>query len=142
MAYEDIDEKLIKVECGDFNAYREIIIEGCGSLYLYASMIKDSKADRIRLVRETYMIAWNRLIRLEMTGRFDIWLKSILWQHAAVEEGKTEAEVREFAEDKVNLLLKSAFREAENYWYLPSIDRQLLAASIVKEIKGGNTRKN
>ena len=142
MVYESIDERIMRVKCGDMAVFEDLILEGCGSLYLYAAMIKDSKAERFRLVRETYMIAWDRIRALEIPTRFDIWIKGIMWKQAAIEEGKTETEVKELAEDRVSTLLKRAFREAENYWYLPLDDKRLLAAAVMSDIRCGRSRLN
>lgn len=142
MVYDRIEERIMRAKCGDTDVFEELIIEGCGSLYLYAAMIKDSKAERFRLVRETYNTAWNRITALEIPGRFDLWIKGIMWKQAAVDENRTDAEMRELAEDRVSSLLKKAFEEAENYWYLPLKDKKLLAAAVMSDIRCGRTRMN
>ena len=60
MQYEYLEERIMMSKCGDLKAFEGLILEGCGSLYLYAAMIKNTKNERIRLVRNTYMTAWNR----------------------------------------------------------------------------------
>ena len=142
MVYERIEEKIMRAKCGDTAVFEELIMEGCGSLYLYAAMIKDSKAARFRLVRETYNVAWNRITALEIPTGFDVWLKGIMWKQAAADENRTEAEIKELAEDGVSALLKTAFQEAENYWYLPLKDKILLAAAVMSDIRCGRTRMN
>ena len=141
MQYEYLEERIMMSKCGDLEAFESLIMEGCGSLYLYAAMIKNTKGERIRLLRNTYMAAWNRLQMLEIPGRFDLWIKSLLWKQAAVECDGTEELIQKIAEDGVNELIKRAFKEAENFWYLPLDDKSRLAQTVIDDIRRGRNTK-
>ena len=140
MQYEYLEERIMMSKCGDLKAFEGLILEGCGSLYLYAAMIRGTKSERIRLVRNTYMAAWNRLQMLEIPDRFDLWIKNLLWKQAAIECQEEEESIQKIAEDGVSDLIKRAFKSSENYWYLPLDDKNKLARSVINDIKSGKDR--
>lgn len=140
MQYEYLEERIMMSKCGDLKAFEGLILEGCGSLYLYAAMIKNTKNERIRLVRNTYMTAWNRLQMLEIPGRFDLWIKGILWKQAAIECHEEEEVIQKIAEDGVSNLIREAFKSSENYWYLPLDDKYSLAETVISDIQSGASR--
>ena len=135
MQYEYIEEKVMLSKCGNLDAFSQLIMEGCGSLYLYAAMLKNTKTERIRLVRNTYLSAWGNISCLEVPDKFDLWLKGILWKQAAIETDGEEEEMRVLAEEGVNTLIKEAFKSAENYWYLPLQEKERLAYSVIEDIR-------
>ena len=140
MQYDYLEERIMMSKCGDLEAFESLILEGCGSLYLYAAMIKNTKNERLRLVRNTYMSAWNKLQKLEIPDRFDLWIKGILWKQAAIECNEEEDVIQKMAEDSVSDLIKRAFKASENYWYLSIDDKNRLAQTVVNDIRSGKDR--
>lgn len=137
MFYEFIEERIMASKCGDLDAFEKLILEGCGSLYLYASMLRETKEERFRLVKNTYLLAWNKLQQLEIPEKYDVWIKSLLWKQAAMETSDDEEEVRKTALCGVNNLIKQAFASAENYWYIPLGEKKKLAGMVIDDIKIG-----
>lgn len=134
MYYDNIEERIMLVKCGDVSAFEELVLEGCGSLYLYAAVLRDTKKERFDLVRSTYLHAWDRLTMLEMPEKYDVWIKGILWQEAAAEYDEDEVAVEHVAHDRVSRIMREAFRYAENYWYLSPEDKARLTSSVISEI--------
>ena len=141
MYYEYIEERIMTAKCGDLDAFGGLVMEGCGSLYLYAAMLRETKEERLRLVKNTYVSAWNSLQRLEIPNKYDVWLKGLMWKQAAIETNESEDEVRRTAVSGVNDLIKQAFASAENYWYLGIDDKKKLAESVMDDIRTNRWKK-
>jgi hypothetical protein len=140
MNYSQLNQRIRLVQAGDREAFASLVREGCGSLYLYAIVIREHKKEALQLVSATYIRAWNGIASLRVPDEFDLWLKGILWHEAAVSTTETTEGLRRRVQAKLDILMHQAFLQTENYWYLPVADRRRLVEDVMARVKAAPAR--